>query len=57
MNRREFLKKTGAGITGALTSQLAFATSKKNRISPNFETIRLDFPPLNKYRAYMDTAL
>jgi len=56
MDRREFLKKTGAGITGALTSRLSFTSSKQNGISPNFETIRSDFPPLKKFRAYMDTA-
>ena len=53
-----------------LTSQFGFAKCEKNReknnikthkISvsgnfPNFETIRLDFPPLKKLRAYMDTA-
>ncbi len=56
MDRREFIKKTGAGITGALTSRLGFTSSKQNGRSPNFETIRSDFPPLKKFRAYMDTA-
>ena len=56
MKRREFFKKTGAGITCALTSQLVYSASRRNEKFPNFETIRSDFPPLEKFRAYLDTA-
>lgn len=70
MHRREFLKKSGAGITGVITSQLGFSTNKtiretdklktlkvyNSREHTNFEDIRSDFPPLKKFRAYMDTA-
>lgn len=70
MKRRDFFRKSGGGIAGILASRFGFASCKKNREKDNtktqevgvsgkpldFEVIRLDFPPLGKFSAYLDTA-
>ena len=64
MKRREFFKKSGVGLAGVFASRLTFLSSKEEKRSESdtlanpidFESIRQDFPPLQRYRAYMDTA-
>lgn len=58
MHRREFFKKTGAGMAAALYSQFPAESNKiyGSVTNSNFEDIRSDFPPLQKFRAYLDTA-
>ena len=70
MKRRDFFRKSGGGIAGILASRYSFASGKKNWKKDNtktqkknvsdkpldFESLRLDFPPLGKFRAYLDTA-
>ena len=66
MNRRELFKKTAGGITGAVASHLALSSCTNEKpekevetpmgSATDFETLRRDFPPLMKYKAYLDTA-
>ena len=66
MNRRELFKKTAGGITGVVASHLALSSCTHEKpekevetpLGPanDFETLRRDFPPLTKYKAYLDTA-
>jgi len=61
MKRRDFFKKTGIGVTGALASRFrSTAHPKQTKEKPlnimNHEIIRKDFPALEMFRSYMDTA-
>jgi len=61
MKRREFLKTTGIGTTGILTAQLSSGKSSIAQPENGPETkalksIRKDFPGLNTFKAYLDTA-
>jgi len=63
MKRREFFGKTGLGIAGILASDLKLSGNvDKSNFQPlieenvDFNALRKDFPPLQKFRSYLDTA-
>jgi len=64
MKRREFFEKTGIGTAGILASGVGLISCKDNVSDEiklpdqpiDFESIRRDFPALNKFNAYLDTA-
>jgi len=62
MKRREFFNKTGLCVTSVLASRLGLSGHKNLNImpvensGPDFNSLRKDFPPLQKFRAYLDTA-
>ncbi|MCP4724778.1 MAG: aminotransferase class V-fold PLP-dependent enzyme [bacterium] len=70
MKRREFFGKAGFGLAGLAAIDLKLTPPDSNRTSPEFagtsktpveksldlESVRKDFPPLQKFNAYLDTA-
>jgi selenocysteine lyase/cysteine desulfurase len=61
MKRRDFLTKTGAGVTGILTSRISASADNENHVQEDLnnrdlESTRRDFPALKKFTSYMDTA-